>query len=63
MIQIMRLHIDAVKIFDVVREPGADDDWTEEDDAAIADIIKEIDEMEGTEEDPGEDESEEGDGT
>jgi hypothetical protein len=60
---IMRLHMDYVKAFGVEQEPKDEDDWTEEDDAAIADIIKEIDEMEDTEEDPGEDESEEGDGT
>jgi len=60
---IMRLHMDYVKAFGVEQEPRDEDDWTEEDDAAIANIIKEIDEMEDTEEDPGEDESEEGDGT
>ena len=60
---IMRLHMDYLKAFGMEQEPKDEDDWTEEDDAAIADIIKEIDEMEDTEEDPGEDESEEGDGT
>ena len=60
---IMRLHMDYVKSFEVNRDSTDEDDWTEEDDAAIADIIKEIDEMENTEEDPGEDESEEADGT
>ena len=44
-IQIMRLHMDAVKAFDVDRESGAEDDWTEEDEAEIADIIKEVDEL------------------
>ena len=44
-IQIMRLHMDAVKAFEADRESRAEDDWTEEDDAAIADIIKEIEEQ------------------
>src|SRR5215218_2691733 len=49
-IQIMRLHMDAVKAFDADRESGADDDWTEEDEAEIADIIKEVDELEDPDE-------------
>jgi hypothetical protein len=49
-IQIMRLHMDAVKAFDADRESGADDDWTEEDEAEIADIVKEVDELEDPDE-------------
>jgi hypothetical protein len=41
-IQIMRLHMDAVKVFGV-EEPRAEDDWTEVDEAQMADLIKEID--------------------
>jgi hypothetical protein len=53
-IQIMRLHMDAVKAFDADRESGAEAEWTEEDEAEIADIIKEIDELEDAEEDSNE---------
>jgi hypothetical protein len=60
---IIRLHMDYVKAFEVDRESRAEDDWTEEDDAEFADIIKEIDEL-GVEENPeegsGEDEEEQG---
>jgi len=65
-IQIMRLHMDAVKAFEADRESRAEDDWTEEDDAEFADIIKEIDAEaeEEAEEDSGgrpeSDDSEEG---
>jgi hypothetical protein len=48
-IQIMRLHMDAVKAFSV-EPPKAEDDWTEEDEARMDDIIKEIEE-EGPDED------------
>jgi hypothetical protein len=61
-IQIMRLHMDAVKAFNADRESGAEDDWTEEDEAAVADIVKEVDEMEDTEESSDEDEPEEDEG-
>src|SRR5215203_5910257 len=62
-IQIMRLHMDAVKAFEADRESRAEDDWTEEDDAEFADIIKEVDELEdpggfSDEEDAGEDQPE-----
>ena len=59
---IMRLHMDYVKAFGVEEETSNEDDWTEEDDAAIADIIKEIDARaeeeaeEGSEEDDVEEE-------
>jgi hypothetical protein len=49
-LNIMRLHLDAVKAFGV-QEPRAEDDWTLEDEARMDDILKEIDE-----ERPGEDE-------
>ena len=49
-LNIIRLHMDAVKAFEV-EEPRAEDDWTEEDEARMDDILKEIDE-----EGPGEDE-------
>ena len=60
-IQIMRVHMDYLKAFDADRQPRAEDDWTEEDDAAIADIIKEIDELESPEESTDEANAEEGD--
>jgi hypothetical protein len=41
-IKIIGLHLDAVKAFGV-KEPRVEDDWTEEDEARMADIIKEID--------------------
>ena len=49
-IQIIRLYMDAEKAFGV-KEPRVEDDWTEEDEAAIADIIKEVDALEDAEED------------
>ena len=48
-IQIMRLHLEAVKALEV-EEPSAEDDWTEEDEARMDDILKEIEE-EGPDED------------
>src|SRR5829696_3390394 len=54
-IQIMRQHMDAVKAFEADRESGAEDDWTEEDEAAVADIVKEVDELEDPDESPDED--------
>jgi hypothetical protein len=51
---IMRLHMDYVKAFEVDRDSTDEDDWTEEDDAEIADIIKEIEEMEDPEVGSGE---------
>jgi hypothetical protein len=50
----MRLHMDYVKAFEVDRDSTDEDDWTEEDDAEIADIIKEIEEMEDPEVGSGE---------
>jgi hypothetical protein len=60
-IQVIRVHMDYVKAFDADRQPRADDGWTEEDDAEIADIIKEIDELESPEESTDEANAEEGD--
>jgi hypothetical protein len=42
-LNITKLHLDALKALEVDRQPRAEDGWTEEDDAEIADIIKEID--------------------
>ena len=53
-IKIIGLHMDYVKAFDVDREPGSEDDWTEEDEAEIADIIKEVDELRDLERPDGE---------
>jgi hypothetical protein len=74
-IRIIGLHMDYVKAFDVDRESGAEDDWTEDDDADIERIIKEVDALgdpehpdlgledwEGSEEGLGEDRSEESEG-
>ena len=41
-LKIIGLHMDAVKAFGV-EEPRVEDDWTEEDDADFAEIIREID--------------------
>jgi len=49
-LQIIRLHLDAVKAFRV-EEPRAEGDWTEEDEARMDEFLKKIDE-----EGPGEDE-------
>jgi hypothetical protein len=61
---IIRLHMDYVKAFGAEAEPRDEDYWTEEDGAATADIIREIDELEDSEEDSGggpkSDDSEEG---
>src|SRR5215208_2322187 len=46
-IRINGLHIDYVKTFDVDRESGAEDDWTEEDDAEFDEIVKEVDALGG----------------
>src|SRR5215213_10698427 len=74
-IQVARLHMDYLKAFPVQPEPRHEDDWTEEDEAAAERIVKEIDALpylehpdlgeedgEGSEEGPGEDHSEEGEG-
>lgn len=56
--QIIRLHMDAVKAFGV-EESRAEAEWTEEDDAEFAEIVKEIDaEVEDNHQD-GSDEGEE----
>ena len=66
-IQIIRLYMDAEKAFGV-KEPRAENDWTEEDEAEVEWIVKEVDalpdleypeEGEGSEEGSGEDQSEE----
>lgn len=51
--QIIRLHMDAVKAFEVTEKPREEDTWTEEDDAELEQIIKEI-EAEGAMEEPEE---------
>jgi hypothetical protein len=42
-IQVARLHMDYLKAFPVQPEPRYEDDWTDEDEARMADLIKEID--------------------
>jgi hypothetical protein len=65
-LNITRLHLDAVKALEVDREPKDEGDWTEEDDAEIDQIIKEVDALtdlerpEVEEENPEEDSDEEG---
>jgi hypothetical protein len=49
-IRIIRLYMDAVKAFGVDREPPCEADWTEEDEAAAEQILKEIEEREYPEE-------------
>jgi hypothetical protein len=71
-LNITRLYMDAVKAFEVVREPTGEADWSEEDLAAGEQIIKDIEarrylehpdsgeeDWEGSEEGAGEDRSEE----
>jgi hypothetical protein len=55
-----RLHLDALKTLDVDRESTVEDDWTEEDEAAIDEIVKEIDAQTDLER-PEEDEEDEED--
>jgi hypothetical protein len=58
-IQVARLHMDYLKAFPVQPEPRYEDDWTEEDEARMADLIKEIDTLaEDDELGEGEDDSE-----
>jgi len=72
---IIGLHLDYVKAFHVDRESTGEDDWTEEDEAAAEQIVKEVDALpylehpdlgeedwEGSEEGSGEDHAEEGEG-
>jgi hypothetical protein len=74
-IQVARLHIDYLKTFPVQPEPSSEDDWTEEDDAELERIAKEIkakrnseegaqgpDEEESVSGGSGEDQSEESEG-
>jgi hypothetical protein len=42
-LNITRLHLDAVKALEVDRESKVEDDWTEEDEARMDEIIKEVD--------------------
>ena len=42
-LNIARLHLDAVKALEVDRESKVEDNWTEEDDAAGERIVREID--------------------
>jgi hypothetical protein len=73
--RIIGLHLDYVKAFHVDRESTGVDDWTEEDEAAAEQIVKEVDALpylehpdlgeedwEGSEEGSGEDHAEEGEG-
>jgi hypothetical protein len=54
-LNIIRLHMDAVGAFGV-QEPRDEDDWTEEDEAAIEQILKEIDSSTDLERPDGEEE-------
>jgi hypothetical protein len=69
--RIIGLHLDYLKAFEVDRESTDDDDWTEEDEARMDEIVKEVDALpylehpdlgledkEGSEEDSGEDHAE-----
>jgi len=71
-LNIARLHLDAVKALEVDRESKVEADWSEEDEARMDEIVKEIDALpylehpdlgvedkEGSEEGSGEDRSEE----
>jgi hypothetical protein len=49
-IQIIRLYMDAEKFFGV-QEPSAEPEWTEEDEAEVADIVKEVNELEDSQAD------------
>ena len=49
-IRIIGLHMDAVKAFEADREPKVEDDWTEEDEARMDEIIREVEEREYPEE-------------
>lgn len=48
--KIIGLHLDAVKAFEATRGSKDEDDWTEEDEAAAEQILKEIEEREYPEE-------------
>jgi hypothetical protein len=73
--RIIGLHLDYVKAFHVDRESTGEDDWTEEDEAAAEQIVKEVDALpylehpdlgeedwEGSEEDSDEEPSEDSEG-
>jgi hypothetical protein len=49
-LKIIGLHLDAVKAFEATRGSKDEDDWTEEDEAAAEQILKEIEEREYPEE-------------
>jgi hypothetical protein len=53
-IQIIRLYMDAEKAFGA-QEPSTEAEWTEEDERDVADIVKEVDELEFPDELPDED--------
>jgi hypothetical protein len=53
-IQIIRLYMDAEKFFGA-QESSAEPEWTEEDERDVADIVKEVDELEFPDELPDED--------
>jgi hypothetical protein len=49
-IQVARLYMDYLKVFSVEPESSHDDDWTEEDDADLAEIVKRIEARRNSEE-------------
>ena len=58
-IQIIRLHMDAMKAFEATETPREEVTWTEAEEAEVAEIMKEIDAEEGEEQpDEGSEESE-----
>src|SRR5215213_8055971 len=60
-IQVARLHMDYLKAFPVQPEPRYEDDWTEEDDADLERIVREIEARRDSEKDtqgPDEEDSE-----
>ena len=60
-IQVARLHMDYLKAFPVQPEPSSEDDWTEEDDADLERIVREIEARRDSEKDtqgPDEEDSE-----
>jgi hypothetical protein len=74
-LKIIGLHLDAVKAFELDREPTGEADWSEEDEARMDEILREIEsrrslehpdlgevDWEGSEESSGEDCSEDSEG-
>jgi hypothetical protein len=53
-IQIIRLYMDDQKVFGA-QEPSMEAEWTAEDEAAVADIVREVEELEDPDESPDED--------